>query len=83
MGLFNFERSENGRKYNMGILFAFLILASAGFCTMNPILSKVFVELVSGIVAIYNVYCGGNVAASGVFNWKNKTKEDKPEDLSS
>ena len=61
-----FEAKRNGRKYRMGILFALMILACAGLCTINPILVKVFAEVVGGIVGIYIVYCGGNVANKAV-----------------
>jgi len=60
------EVKRNGRKYKMGILFALMILALAGLCTVNPILVKVFAEVVGGIVGIYIVYCGGNVANKAV-----------------
>lgn len=65
-----------GRKYRLAILCLLFILAAFGLATMNPILLKVFAEVVGGIVGIYIVYCGGNVATKGVLGkWQGATVE--------
>lgn len=83
--------SRDGRKFRMGILFALLLLACFGLASMNPILVKVFAEIVGGIVGIYLAYCSLNVANKAVLGRfqgatveeikKNKGKEEEGKEL--
>ena len=53
-----------GRKYRLAILCVLFIVGCYCFTIFNPILIKVFTELVSGIIGIYLCYCGGNASAA-------------------
>ena len=58
--------TRNGRKYRLALLFSLLLLACFGLASMNPILIKVFAEVVGGIVGIFLAYCSLNVANKAV-----------------
>ena len=63
-----------GRKYRLALICILCILACFGLAGINPILLKVFAEVVGGIVGVFIVYCGGNVATKGVLGkWQGAT----------
>jgi len=71
--------TRDGRKYRLALLFSLLLLACFGLASMNPILVKVFAEIVGGVVGIYMIYCGGNVAAAAVHRKYQKKQEVEEE----
>lgn len=69
--------SRKGRKYTMGMICMLMVLSGFALATTNPILTKVFAELVGGIVGIYMVYCGGNVGNKAVLGkWQGARSKD-------
>jgi len=72
-------KSPNGRKFTMGLICILVVLAGFALTLVSPILTKVYVDLVGGVVGVYLVYCGGNVSNKWVLSKTNGvTLEQKP-----
>lgn len=56
------ESVYNSRKFRMGLLAILVILAAGFACYLIPTFVQLYSSLVSGIVTIYGIYCGMNVA---------------------
>jgi len=57
-----FEGNYNSRKFRMGLLAMLLLLTGACLVFLNPLMIEVYTAYVGGIVTLYGVYCGMNVA---------------------
>ena len=60
------RNNKSSRKYRLAMLFSLMILAVFGMATLNPILPSIVAEIVGGLVAIFAIYCGGNVVSQAV-----------------
>lgn len=76
MGLFKrkpkAQLPPDGRKYRMGILFAFLMLAGLGVACMNEVASDLYSEFLTGLGMLYFVYNSGNVGNKWVLGKHGK-----------
>jgi len=52
----------DGRKYRMSIICLFVLLAGFGVAGLNPVFVKLYSELITAVLGVLFVYCGGNVA---------------------
>ncbi len=58
------NKPANGRKYKLALISVLAILAGFAMCAINPVFIAVFSELVTGVLGVLLVYCGGNVGKS-------------------
>lgn len=65
------NRVPDGRKYRLAIISLVIVLTGFGVACINPILAKLYSELVAAVLGILFVYSGGNVAKE----WANGKKE--------
>ena len=63
-----------GRKYRYGLIGLLVLLVCFFITSVAPVLTAVYPSLVTGVAALFTIYCGGNVGAS----LAAKKKEDKP-----
>ena len=52
----------NSRKFRFGLICLLLIFAVGASVLINPIFLHIIEILVGGIVAVFGIYCGVNVA---------------------
>lgn len=62
----------DGRKYRMGMIFAFLMLAGLGIAGMNAVVSDMYSEFLTGLGMLYFVFCSGNVGNKWVLGKHGK-----------
>jgi hypothetical protein len=56
------DKPLDGRKYRMGIIMMFVLLAGFGLAGLNPVLTSLYTELITGCSLLYFTYCSGNVS---------------------
>ena len=62
--------AANGRKYTMGLIIMLAMMTGFGLASFNPILLKIYSDLLTGLSMIYMIYCGGNVGNKWVIGRK-------------
>lgn len=77
-GSLKYYWAKNGRKYRgMLLLFIFLLLGLL-VATHLPVAAALYTEYVTGLLASYAVYCGGNVARAFITGRFNGPVDGEP-----
>ena len=58
----NPQQALDSRKFKMGLLCMLIIVSMAASTMWLPQMAAVMVEVIGGLVAIYGIYCGANIA---------------------
>ena len=56
------EEITPGRKYRLALISLLILLAGFGVSAVNPVLASLYPQLITGVISVLFVYCGGNVA---------------------
>ena len=58
----SFLQMQAGRKFNMGLLFAFMVFVMYMVAPLAPVWSKIILETGGILATLYAIYNGGNVS---------------------
>lgn len=55
------NKLPDGRKYRLTIMTMLILLAAFGVAGLNPALAALYPQLVTALLGLVFVYCGGNI----------------------
>ena len=65
------QKLASGRKYTIALIMMLAMLVGFGLAGINPVLTKIYADLLTGLGMIFLTYCGGNVGNKWVIGRKN------------
>jgi hypothetical protein len=69
-----------GRKYRLSLITILVIFAAYALSGYAPTFAPLYEEMVSGLIAVLFVYCGGNITNKWVLGKPKSVKAPPPEE---
>lgn len=60
------DKLPDGRKYRLAVIMMLVMLVGFGLAGLNPVMSALYPQLLTGLTAIYFTFCGGNIGSKWV-----------------